>query len=960
MMSNTKPGANDYWREQSYGAINLDGSAQYNWVSLPNDRASYVDNQGANLDALAQDCATAQDAAVNFSNFSGINFIFNDDLDCCAWGGGTTVLTGEGLLGFKSTWLPPWAWSEGSGATFGHGVVGQEMGHGFGLPHEGCQGTTSPYDSDWDVQSSAQNSQIHTNAAFKDKLGWIPGARRYDATTADNQLVNLERLALPGNSGYLMVKIPLPGGKFYTIESRKFAGYDGSPHSIPSEAVVIHYVDFSLDKGAQVVVGDGSCNGTGGAWIPGEIFKDPANNISIAIVSEFTSGFTVAINPTADLAVTKTATPNPAMAGQQLTYDITVTNQGSGPAVGVVVTDNLPDAVTFVSSTAPCAPIGGGDPNDYTCTLASILAGASKTFSIVVDVPPGIVPGAGATTITNDVSVATDTPDTDLSNNSFSLTTTVVASADLRLLKECKPDQPNTQPAGTPTICEIYVDNLGPSDARNVVITDRVISGLAPVTITSITSTSTSGPPATCAPATPTAPSFGITITCSDTVLPAGARDTIKVEFVANDTTDVDDNASVTSDTPDPNTSNNAAVGRVSFFSSADVRLAKVDSPDPVLAGNNLTWTITVTNDGPSIALNVVMKDTLPAQVTDVSVSSAGNTCTAGVPGDALQPLSCNMGPIAAGASEVVTVVARVKPDTPDGTILFNQARVTADSPDPDNSNNNQSESTTVNAEANLALTKTDSPDPVVAGTTLKYELTVTNAGPSNALNVSLTDSLAPTAQVSFVSATVIAPATGTCVYNPLPNTVSCSFNGPLAVGPSWKVLIEVKVLANVPDGTNLANTATVTSTTTDPALANNTANAGTAVITRADLSVTKDGNFQTSGSSTNVVYRITVTNNGPSDALSVQAVDTLPSTYKKFVFVFVSDPACSYSQATHKVTCNFGTLAAGASRTVDITMNPKGNLGNITNTVTVTTTTVDPVAANNTATKTMLVKGGS
>ena len=536
----------------------------------------------------------------------------------------------------------------------------------------------------------------------------------------------------------------------------------------------------------------------------------------------------------------------------------------------------------------------------------------------------------------------------------------VEVKADLKLTKECKPDQPNKQPAGQSTFCEIYVDNLGPSAATNVVITDRIIASPAQVTITEILSTSSSGPPATC-PATPIGPTAGTTITCTDSLLPAGARDTIKVTFVAFDTTDVDDNASVASDTPDPNMSNNAAVGRVSFIASANLALTKADAPDPVVAGTNLTWTMTVTNNGPSTAANVVLKDFLPAQVTDVSVTSIGNTCNIGVPGDPLQPLICNMGSIANGDFESATVVAKVNPGTPNGATLFNQASVSSDTPDPDNSNNSKSESTTVSAQADLLVSKTDSPDPVLAGNTLKYEVTITNGGPSNAVSVGLTDTLPPTSQVTFVSATIVAPAAGSCVYNPLPNTVTCSFNGSLAVGPSWKVLIEVTVAPSVPGGTVLNNTATASSSTADPVPGNNTNVAqSTTVNTQADLRVTKDGNFQTSGPAADIVYHITVTNLGSSDALSVAIDDTLPSTAKKFVFVFVSDPACSYSLATHHVTCAFGTLAAGASRSVDITMNPKGNLGNITNTVTVTSTTPDPNAANNTATKTMLVQGGN
>lgn len=73
-----------------------------------------------------------------------------------------------------------------------------------------------------------------------------------------------------------MAQIPLPGGpgtQYYTVETRKFAGYDQSPQSVPLEGVLIHFVDTTLgDKRAQVV--GVPCNGAGAQWVPGELFED--------------------------------------------------------------------------------------------------------------------------------------------------------------------------------------------------------------------------------------------------------------------------------------------------------------------------------------------------------------------------------------------------------------------------------------------------------------------------------------------------------------------------------------------------------------------------------------------------------------------------------------------------------------------------------------------------------------
>jgi hypothetical protein len=288
MMSDVKPGANHYWKELSYENINLDGSTQHNWLTLPQNRNQYfVDDdptKDIQLGELATDCANAHDATVDFSAAHGINFMFNASIGCCAWGGGIGD-TLDGKAGFAATWMPVAYWG-----TTSHGVLGQEMGHSFGMPHEGCLGTESPYDSLWDVMSAAR--QVHINADYKDRIeAWIPGAQKYTATGALNQVLEIRRLALPEPSpvpsSYLMAKIPIPGGpatQYYTLETRKFAGYDQSPQSVPAEAVVIHFVDTTLgDKQAQVV--GVPCNGAGAAWVPGELFQDLANNISVAILS---------------------------------------------------------------------------------------------------------------------------------------------------------------------------------------------------------------------------------------------------------------------------------------------------------------------------------------------------------------------------------------------------------------------------------------------------------------------------------------------------------------------------------------------------------------------------------------------------------------------------------------------------------------------------------------------------
>ena len=100
--------------------------------------------------------------------------------------------------------------------------------------------------------------------------------------------------------------------------------------------------------------------------------------------------------------------------------------------------------------------------------------------------------------------------------------------------------------------------------------------------------------------------------------------------------------------------------------------------------------------------------------------------------------------------------------------------------------------------------------------------------------------------------------------------------------------------------------------------------------------------------------------NNGPSDAQNVVMVDQLPLDPNKIVYVFdTGSGACSYDQPAHDVNCNFGTLAAGASRSVDIIVDVRGSVGTIANIATVATTTSDPNTGNNTVRTDVRIKGG-
>jgi uncharacterized repeat protein (TIGR01451 family) len=122
----------------------------------------------------------------------------------------------------------------------------------------------------------------------------------------------------------------------------------------------------------------------------------------------------------ADLALIKTASPNPGQAGVSLSYRLTATNNGPGNATNVRIIDTLPAGVAFVSASATQGNCSGSGPVD--CNLGNLAVGNSAIVTIVIT-PPNAGP------IVNSATVSANESDFDTSNNSATTTTLIQPAA---------------------------------------------------------------------------------------------------------------------------------------------------------------------------------------------------------------------------------------------------------------------------------------------------------------------------------------------------------------------------------------------------------------------------------------------------------------------------------------------------------------------------------------------------
>ena len=493
-------------------------------------------------------------------------------------------------------------------------------------------------------------------------------------------------------------------------------------------------------------------------------------------------------------------------------------------------------------------------------------------------------------------------------NGSFCSSASVLISidgqADVQLTKTVNQATPNVS---SNVIFTLTASNNGPNLALGVVVTDALPSGYTYV--------SDNG-----------AGAYNLgTGTWTAGSIANGASKSLAITANVLATGNYTNSASVTSSNTDPNLTNNTVTRSTTPVPQSDISVTKSVNNASQIIGQNVIYTLTVTNNGPSNATGVSLTDVLPSGLTYISntAPSAGSF----VSGTGVWTI----GNLANGASATLTITARIE----NSGGYTNTATVTSSTADPSAANNTAQVTLTPGATADLRILKTiDNLNPYVGGY-IEFTLNAKNLnGPSSATGVKVTDLLP--------SGYTYSSDTGSGSYDPVTGVWTI---GSMAINATSTL----KIRAQVNSTGSYTNTATIASNDLpDPDLSNNSASLTATVVPLADLAITEFINTSSPLMGNNVTISIVVTNNGLSNSSGVVASELLPSGY-----TYVSSIASSGNFVSGTGVWTIGNLANGASATLTLVATVN-NTGTYNNPVSVTATTADLIIENNSDTKTI------
>lgn len=584
----------------------------------------------------------------------------------------------------------------------------------------------------------------------------------------------------------------------------------------------------------------------------------------------------------ADVAVAVTTSTPTVMIGGQAQYTVVVTANGPDDSPNVRLTNPLPPGATWTvggPNAGACAVSGGV----LSCNFGTVPQGESRTITLTATTTTTACGG-----LANSASVTADA-DTNTSNNNAGPVAIAVVCSDPRVTMTTS--TPSIT-AGANAIYTITTTAGGTGTSSNVVLTDTLPGGL---------NWNVGGAAAgQCSIA-------GGQLTCNFGNMNQGSTKVVTLTAATSTSScgPLSNTASISA-SADADPSNNTAGPVVIQVNCPDVGVTLTTSTPTVTAGGQASYTITATSGGTGNAMNVVVKDTLPPGLT-WSVSGAGCSIASGV-------LTCNFGTMTPGTSKTATITATTSAALCAAGSISNSATVTA-TVDADPANNSAGPVTIAIQCPDVSVTKTPTTALITAGGTASYTLVVTAGGSGSSTNVVLQDTLP-----AGLTWSVGGADAGACTLTG--NNLSCNF-GVMAAGTTKTVTVSAQTSAAIcagggggGAGVTISNTASVTAAV-DTDTANNTTPPSVITVSCPDVSTVLTTSTPTVAAGGTASYTVTTTGGGSGASTNVVLTETLPAGFT-WTVGGPDAAACSISGTT--LTCNYGTIPQGETRTVTVT----------------------------------------
>ena len=662
---------------------------------------------------------------------------------------------------------------------------------------------------------------------------------------------------------------------------------------LPSSMVTLQYASASqgyiqpMTGGSQVTANLGAISAGGSATVTIVVRTNASYIGSITDQATVTcqetdpdpGALTATVTATAasssDLSVTLTSTQTSVLAGQNLTYSLTVSNAGPAVAQGITVTLPLATGESYVSSSESSVSDSSGP---VVVALGALAVNATDTFTVTL--LPTI---AGQLSETANVTGTVIDPNP--ANNTSTWITEVEPAADLAV--GLAPSAP-VAVTGNDFGYTVTVTNNGPSDATSVVVSDTLPSGVTFLSATPYQDVD------------PVLNNGVVSLSIAELDSGATASFTIDTTVTAEPGSSLSDTASVSSAIADPVAANNTQTLQNAVVGTSDLSLSAAPIAGPSYVGEDLTFTVTALNSGPDNEPDAEVIATLPANV--VFVSAGSTVLSQGTAPTVVQGvLTVPVGALASGQSAIIT--AEVIPQATAAGTLSMTFGIQGENMDPNLGNNTAQASATVTPASDMAISITTGQAPPCVQDDWSYTLDVSNHGLSNATGVTALALLPPNAQ--FVSAqSTVGPAPT------VQGGVLSADLGSLAAGKSATITVVVEPMATGP----MQLAASVSADQFDPNSTNNQAGITTTVAPSANLSVSLESSSSSVMTGRNLSFTATVLNNGPDPATNV-VLDLPPAS--SFVYVSSSTSTGSVGWSNNEVVAQIGSLAPGSSAVV-------------------------------------------